>query len=53
MWQPTDKARSGIELAIEEINAAGGINGKQIELVKYDNKSQGGRSYYLNHQAHD
>lgn len=30
----------GIELAIEEINAAGGINGKQIELVKYDNKSQ-------------
>lgn len=30
----------GIELAIKEINAAGGINGKQIELVKYDNKSE-------------
>jgi branched-chain amino acid transport system substrate-binding protein len=29
----------GIELAIEEINKAGGINGKQIEAVKYDNKS--------------
>jgi branched-chain amino acid transport system substrate-binding protein len=30
----------GIELAIEEINAAGGIDGKQIEMVKYDNKSE-------------
>lgn len=29
----------GIELAIEEINQAGGIDGKQIKLVKYDNKS--------------
>ncbi len=29
----------GIELAIEEINAAGGIDGKKIEIVKYDNKS--------------
>ncbi len=30
---------SGIELAIEEINAAGGINGKLIKPFKYDNKS--------------
>lgn len=30
----------GIELAVEQINKAGGINGKQIELVKYDNKSE-------------
>lgn len=30
---------AGIELAAKEINAAGGINGKQIELIKYDNKS--------------
>ncbi len=30
---------AGAELAIEEINAAGGIDGKQIELVKADNKS--------------
>ena len=29
----------GIELAIEQINANGGIDGKQIELVKYDTKS--------------
>jgi len=29
----------GIELAIEEINAAGGINGKLIKAFKYDNKS--------------
>lgn len=30
----------GIELAIEQINAAGGINGKKIVPVKYDNKSE-------------
>ncbi|MBK8463885.1 MAG: ABC transporter substrate-binding protein [Nigerium sp.] len=30
---------AGIKLAAEEINAAGGINGKQIELVSYDTKS--------------
>ncbi|NLM10245.1 MAG: ABC transporter substrate-binding protein [Clostridiaceae bacterium] len=29
----------GIEMAIDEINAAGGINGKLIEPIKYDNKS--------------
>lgn len=29
----------GIEMAAEEINQAGGIDGKQIELVKYDTKS--------------
>jgi branched-chain amino acid transport system substrate-binding protein len=31
---------SGIELAIEEINKNGGVLGKQIELVKADNKSE-------------
>lgn len=30
---------AGIKLAVEEINAAGGINGKLIKLVEYDNKS--------------
>lgn len=30
----------GIEMAVQEINAAGGVQGKQIELVKYDNKSE-------------
>lgn len=29
----------GIKLAIEEINAAGGVLGKQVELVEVDNKS--------------
>lgn len=29
----------GIEMAIEEINAAGGINGKKIKHINYDNKS--------------
>jgi len=30
----------GIELAVEQINAEGGINGKKINLIKYDNKSE-------------
>ncbi len=30
----------GIEMAIEEINAAGGINGKKLVAVKYDTKSE-------------
>ena len=30
---------AGVELAVKQANAAGGIGGKQIELVKYDNKS--------------
>jgi len=29
----------GIEMAINEINAAGGINGKMIKHINYDNKS--------------
>lgn len=31
--------KNGIEMAIEEINAAGGINGKKIKHINYDNKS--------------
>lgn len=30
----------GIELAIKQINDAGGVDGKKITLVKYDNKSE-------------
>ncbi len=30
---------NGIMLAIDEINANGGINDKKVEIVKYDNKS--------------
>ena len=31
--------RKGAELAVKEINAAGGINGKQVELIAQDDKS--------------
>lgn len=30
--------RNGAELYIKQVNAAGGINGKQIEIVEYDEK---------------
>ncbi|HHZ13357.1 MAG: ABC transporter substrate-binding protein [Caldicoprobacterales bacterium] len=30
----------GIELAIKQVNEAGGIDGKKITLIKYDNKSE-------------
>ena len=30
----------GVKLAIERVNAAGGINGKKVELVSYDNKGE-------------
>ncbi|HZJ56945.1 MAG TPA: ABC transporter substrate-binding protein [Clostridia bacterium] len=30
----------GIELAIKQVNEAGGVDGKKIVLVKYDNKSE-------------
>ena len=33
-------AANGAKLAIKEINAKGGINGKQLELVVADNKSE-------------
>lgn len=29
----------GVEMAINEVNEAGGINGKKVEIVKIDNKS--------------
>ena len=32
--------RDGVEMAIEEINAAGGVLGKKLELVVYDNKTR-------------
>lgn len=35
---------NGIELAVEEINQNGGVLGKQIELVKVDNKSDNAES---------
>jgi branched-chain amino acid transport system substrate-binding protein len=32
---------NGIKLAVNEINAAGGINGKKVKLITYDDKSDG------------
>lgn len=32
--------KQGIEMAVEEINAKGGINGKKIKMINYDNKSE-------------
>lgn len=31
---------NGIKMAVEEVNAAGGVNGKKIELVVYDTKTE-------------
>jgi branched-chain amino acid transport system substrate-binding protein len=33
--------RRGLEMAIEEINAAGGVNGRPVELVIYDSQGSG------------
>lgn len=37
-------SHKGTELAIEELNKAGGVLGKQIELITEDNRSQAGES---------
>lgn len=40
-WTVYGKAHiSGFELAVDEINAAGGVNGRQIELVVGDSKTE-------------
>lgn len=31
-----DKMRKGLELAVDELNAAGGVDGRQLEVVFYD-----------------
>lgn len=38
------KGENGAKLAIKEVNAAGGVLGKQIEYVGADNKSEAGES---------
>ncbi len=35
-----NSARIGAELAIEQINAAGGVNGQKLELVVYDDQAK-------------
>ncbi len=36
--------RRGVELAVEEINAAGGINGRKLEVVMHDDEADGARA---------
>lgn len=38
---------NGVLLAVEKINAEGGINGKEIEVIKYDNKSDQGTAIQM------
>jgi len=33
--------QKGLEMALEEINAAGGVNGQPVELIVYDSKTSG------------
>jgi branched-chain amino acid transport system substrate-binding protein len=39
-----DHMKRGMELAIEEINAKGGINGRKVEWVFYDAETQAGKA---------
>ena len=39
-----DHMKRGMELAIDEINAKGGINGRKIEWVFYDAETQAGKA---------
>lgn len=38
---------NAVNIAVEEVNAAGGINGKQVELISYDNKADATESINL------
>ena len=37
-----DPYKKGMELAVEEINAAGGVNGKQLQLITRDDNASPG-----------
>ena len=37
---PGEATETAVDIAVSEINASGGINGKQIKLIKYDTGSQ-------------
>ena len=37
-------ARKGVILAVEEVNAAGGVLGRKLELITEDNQSKQGES---------
>lgn len=39
------ECKNGIELAVEEINAAGGVNGKLLKVVAEDDEGNPEKSY--------
>ena len=39
-----EAVKSGVDLYIEQLNAAGGINGKQVELVAYDEEGDAAKA---------
>ena len=39
-----DMTKKGVELAVAEINAAGGIRGRKIELLERDDSAKGKRA---------
>lgn len=39
--------KQACELAVDEVNAAGGINGKKIELIPLDDEGKGGKAVTL------
>jgi branched-chain amino acid transport system substrate-binding protein len=45
-----NSARIGAELAVEQINAAGGVNGKMLELVVYDDQASPKESVPIAHK---
>ena len=40
------ECKNGIDLAVEEINAAGGINGKKVEFVCEDDEGSPDKTYH-------
>jgi branched-chain amino acid transport system substrate-binding protein len=42
-----DPERKGVELAVEEINAGGGVLGKSLEIVSYDDEGKPGKTAIL------
>ena len=49
---PNIPKTNGAQLAVDEINAAGGVNGEQIELIHYDGQSDVKRYQEPRQQVH-
>ena len=41
---PGEPSIAAVDIAVEEINAAGGVNGKMIEIVRFDSASDPNRA---------